>query len=133
MSSQHGNVKRTRPQKHQNSTAFKNTLHDKSLQTKKMISLKITNVCVRCKEKIEWKIKYKKYKPLTVPRKCVKCEGKTVKSAYHIICDDCSISRKVCAKCGTSENLVQDSEETEKLEETKKLGETDKFEETESD
>ncbi|CAN8004953.1 unnamed protein product [Ixodes hexagonus] len=108
MSLQPGNVRRTRSQKHQNATAFKNTLHDTSRQTKKLINLKITNVCVRCKEKIEWKIKYKKYKPLTVPRKCVKCEGKTVKSAYHTICSTCSDSLKICAKCGTSENLVQE-------------------------
>ncbi|XP_077556921.1 uncharacterized protein C9orf85 homolog [Haemaphysalis longicornis] len=102
MSTQPGNVSRSRPQKHQNSTAFKNTLHDTSVQTKKILNLKIANVCTRCKDIIEWKIKYKKYKPLTVPKKCVKCEGKTVKSAYHIMCSGCAERLKLCAKCGTS-------------------------------
>ncbi|XP_064475112.1 uncharacterized protein C9orf85 homolog [Ornithodoros turicata] len=110
MSVQLGNVKRSRPQKHQNERAFKNTLHDTSGQTKKIIALKIVNVCVRCKEKIEWKIKYKKYKPLTVPRKCVKCEGKTVKRAYHITCDNCVRELKICGKCGTKEDLVLQSD-----------------------
>ena len=33
---------------------------------------------------LEWKIKYGKYKPLTVPGKCVDCLQKTVKHSYHI-------------------------------------------------
>lgn len=47
-------------------------------------------VCQRCREKIEWKKKYRKYKPLTVPAKCVKCGNRTVKAAYHQLCDDCA-------------------------------------------
>lgn len=99
MSTSKGNSVRTRPQKHQNRTSFKNDLHDTSHKTKAINSLDVNYVCSRCKSIIEWKIKYKKYKPLTAPRKCVKCEGKTVKYAYHVMCIPCVKDKKVCAKC----------------------------------
>lgn len=63
---------RTRAQKHQNSVAFKNTLHDTNHRTKAIVNTKIDHVCARCKEVIQWKIKYKKYKPLTQPKTCNK-------------------------------------------------------------
>lgn len=50
-------------------------------------------VCQRCREKIEWKKKYRKYKPLTAPAKCEKCGNRNVKAAYHHLCDDCA---RVC-------------------------------------
>uniref|UniRef100_A0A1E1WWN2 Putative hipothetical protein n=1 Tax=Amblyomma aureolatum TaxID=187763 RepID=A0A1E1WWN2_9ACAR len=112
MSTQPGNTSRTRGQKHQNATAFKNTLHDTSIHTKRILNTKTDNLCVRCKDIIEWKIKYKKYKPLTVPRKCVKCEGKTVKAAYHIMCSTCAQRLEVCAKCGDSEGSESSSQVT---------------------
>ncbi|XP_068629240.1 uncharacterized protein C9orf85 homolog [Battus philenor] len=99
MSCSRGNTNRTRGQKHQNRTAFKNDLHDSSRKTKFLNSLDVTGVCARCKEIIEWKIKYKKYKPLDAPRKCVGCEQKTVKFAYHVLCVNCASVKKVCAKC----------------------------------
>lgn len=99
MSSSRGNTSRTRPQKHQNKTVFKNDLHDTSHKTKFINSLEISEVCKRCKDIIEWKIKYKKYKPLTAPRKCVACEQKSIKYAYHLLCAKCALEKKVCAKC----------------------------------
>lgn len=99
MSCAKGNIQRTRPQKHQNRTAFKNDLHDTSKKTKFLKSLDISGVCERCKEIIEWKIKYKKYKPLTAPKKCVGCEQKTIKHAYHVLCSKCATEKRVCAKC----------------------------------
>ena len=68
MSSQKGNVKKQGPPKYQNVTAFKNTLHDTSAKTKMIANLDIAGVCSRCSDIIEWKIKYKKYKPLTQPK-----------------------------------------------------------------
>ena len=56
-------------QKYQNTVAFKNNLHDKSKTTKAINSLVVRGVCERCREIIEWKKKYKKYKPLTAPKK----------------------------------------------------------------
>lgn len=106
MSTQRGSTKRTRPQKHQNRTSFKNNLHDTSHQTKLINNIQISDVCVRCKEIIEWKIKYKKYKPLGQPKKCVKCEQRTVKNAYHVMCLDCGRKLEVCTKCCKAKELV---------------------------
>ncbi|CAF4883919.1 unnamed protein product [Pieris macdunnoughi] len=99
MSLSKGNLQRNRPQKHQNRTTFKNDLHDTSKKTKTLNALQISGVCPRCKEIIEWKIKYKKYKPLATPRKCVGCDQKNVKQAYHIFCKKCAAEKNVCAKC----------------------------------
>ncbi|XP_013195419.2 uncharacterized protein C9orf85 homolog [Amyelois transitella] len=99
MSNSRGNISRKRPQKHQNKTVFKNDLHDTSHKTKFINSLEITGVCKRCKDIIDWKIKYKKYKPLTAPRKCVGCEQKAIKYAYHLLCTKCVTEKNVCAKC----------------------------------
>ncbi|XP_063547493.1 uncharacterized protein C9orf85 homolog [Cydia strobilella] len=102
MSTSRGNAMRTRPQKHQNKTAYKNDLHDKTNKTKFLNNLDVTGVCKRCKDIIDWKIKYKKYKPLTAPRKCVGCEEKAIKYAYHILCTKCATKRNVCSKCNTA-------------------------------
>ena len=60
---------RKKGQKYQNAKAFRNDLHDKNKQAKVLNSLVIGGVCAHCKETIEWKIKYQKYKPLTAPKK----------------------------------------------------------------
>ncbi|XP_038940247.1 uncharacterized protein C9orf85 homolog isoform X4 [Rattus norvegicus] len=80
MSSQKGNVTRSRPQKHQNTFTFKNDKFDKSVQTKKINAKLHDGVCQRCKEVLEWRVKYSKYKPLSKPKKWllqleVTCEG----------------------------------------------------------
>lgn len=106
MSCQKGNVSRSRAPKFQNRTAFKNDLHDKTHKTKLINSIEVANVCERCKQKIEWKIKYKKYKPLKVPVKCTKCEQKVVKHAYHIMCLPCAKQREICPKCGISGKII---------------------------
>lgn len=99
MSTQKGNILRTRPQKHKNRTVFKNNLHDTSHQIKIINSLQVGDVCIRCKDIIEWKIKYKKYKPLKQPRTCVKCSQKNVKQAYHVMCTECGKKLELCTKC----------------------------------
>lgn len=68
MSSQKGNVKKAGPPRHRNNTAFRNNLHDNCNKQKMINSLEITGLCVSCTKVIEWKIKYKKYKPLTNPK-----------------------------------------------------------------
>nr|XP_055206760.1 uncharacterized protein C9orf85 homolog isoform X3 [Gorilla gorilla gorilla] len=72
MSSQKGNVARSRPQKHQNTFSFKNDKFDKSVQTKKINAKLHDGVCQRCKEVLEWRVKYSKYKPLSKPKKCAR-------------------------------------------------------------
>ncbi|XP_004637188.1 uncharacterized protein C9orf85 homolog [Octodon degus] len=113
MSSQKGNVARSRPQKHQNTFSFKNDKFDKSIQTKKINAKLHDGVCQRCKEVLEWRVKYSKYKPLSKPKKCVKCLQKTVKDSYHIMCRPCACELEVCAKCGKKEDVVPFNNEPE--------------------
>lgn len=67
----------------------------------------VSTVCQRCKEVIEWKIKYKKYKPLTQAKTCARCQQRTVRKAYHVICKDCAVKDHVCAKCLKSADEVE--------------------------
>ncbi|CAG9854203.1 unnamed protein product [Phyllotreta striolata] len=106
MSLQKGNTSRTRPQKHQNRSVFKNNLHDTSHRTKMVNSIQVSDVCTRCKDIIEWKIKYKKYKPLSQAKTCVKCGQKTVKQAYHVMCTKCGRDEGVCTKCCEKKDVV---------------------------
>ncbi|KAJ3654846.1 hypothetical protein Zmor_014004 [Zophobas morio] len=106
MSTQRGNNQRSRPQKHKNQTSFKNNLHDTSQRTKLINNIQVSDVCVKCKGIIEWKIKYKKYKPLTQPRKCVRCNQKNVKQAYHVMCTDCGKKLGLCTKCCELKEVV---------------------------
>ncbi|XP_072752089.1 uncharacterized protein [Anoplolepis gracilipes] len=115
MSCQKGNSSRSRPQKYQNHTAFKNDLHDNSKKIKFINSIEIVNVCERCKQIIEWKIKYKKYKALKAPVKCIKCEQKTVKHSYHNICLPCAKKNEICPKCGKKEEIVEVKSNMEEL------------------
>ncbi|CAG8833789.1 32179_t:CDS:2, partial [Gigaspora margarita] len=91
-------------QKHQNSYAFHANKNSK--KTKLINSLPINGVCKRCKDIIEWRKKFKKYKPLKTPKRCVCCDEKTVKEAYHILCNKCSKDKGVCAKCQGSDDIV---------------------------
>ncbi|XP_034476296.1 uncharacterized protein C9orf85 homolog [Drosophila innubila] len=106
MSTQRGNASRTRAQKHKNRHVFKNDLHDKTPQQIRLNKMHVSTVCQRCKEVIEWKIKYKKYKPLTQAKTCARCQQRTVRKAYHVICRDCAVKDHVCAKCLKSADEV---------------------------
>uniref|UniRef100_A0A182R5Q6 CG8675-PA n=1 Tax=Anopheles funestus TaxID=62324 RepID=A0A182R5Q6_ANOFN len=100
MSSKRGDTHRTRAQKHKNTYAFKNNLHDKHTPLIKLITnLNVCEVCEHCKGVIDWKIKYRKYKPLTQPKSCSKCGERKVKRAYHVICRECALASRCCAKC----------------------------------
>lgn len=72
-----------------------------------MEAISLGGLCSGCKEKIEWKKKYDKYKPLTGPKKCIACGEKQVKQAYYQICQKCAEEREVCAKCGLKEESVE--------------------------
>lgn len=106
MSTSKGSTVRRRPQKHQNRSAFKNDLHDTSQKTKFLNSLYVNGVCKRCKDIIDWKIKYKKYKMLSAPKKCISCEQKAIKQAYHVLCRNCARAKDVCAKCCKPEEVI---------------------------
>eukprot|EP00029_Vermamoeba_vermiformis_P004603 TRINITY_DN15156_c0_g1_i1.p1 TRINITY_DN15156_c0_g1~~TRINITY_DN15156_c0_g1_i1.p1 ORF type:complete len:266 (-),score=76.50 TRINITY_DN15156_c0_g1_i1:9-806(-) len=96
MSSERGNVRKA-PPRHQNSFKFRHNPNSK--KTAQIMKTPIEGLCKRCTDKLEWKKNYRKYKPLTTPRKCTRCEQKTVYRAYHIVCEKCATDLKICAKC----------------------------------
>ena len=84
--------KKGRAPKHQNSFAFKHNPGSK--KTEKILSSPNTGVCRRCHDKIEWRKKYRKYKPRSQPGKCNLCCQKNIMAAYHTICTNCAGSDK---------------------------------------
>jgi hypothetical protein len=77
---------------HQNAFAFKH--NPKSKKTDAILNSPNIHVCRRCHDKIEWRKKYRKYKPRTQPGKCNLCLQRNVKAAYHTICTDCTTSER---------------------------------------
>jgi hypothetical protein len=82
--------KKGRAPAHQNTFAFRH--NPKSKLTDKILSSPIEHVCRKCQEKLEWRKKYRKYKPRSQPGKCNLCQHKNVMAAYHTICTSCSTS-----------------------------------------
>ncbi|XP_031474004.1 uncharacterized protein LOC116246316 isoform X2 [Nymphaea colorata] len=91
------------PPKHQNRYGWKPKAGHKKNETelggKFRPYSEITGVCQRCKDQIEWKRRYGKYKPLAEPKKCQQCGKRAVRQAHHNLCSACAKERKVCAKC----------------------------------
>lgn len=99
MSLRPGNNKK-KGQKHQNTFSFR---HNKnSMTTRKILSSPLDFLCERCLEKLEWRLNYRKYKPLTTPSRCNICQEKTIYKAYRTICEECATKDgiKLCTKCG---------------------------------
>lgn len=119
-------------QRHQNSWTYKPGLHRTGKQrAQDAVSLPLCGLCARCKEKIEWKRKYDKYKPLSAPRKwyvhqqflftvlslpsspsSIMCGDHKVKQAYYHLCQDCSREKGVCSKCGKVEEIAERCDST---------------------
>lgn len=94
---------------HANRFAF--THNPSSRLTKLILAMPISGVCMTCTEVISWRKKYRKYKPLTVPKKCVRCQEKSIKEAYHVVCNACARNSKICCKClqpFTAANMEKD-------------------------
>ncbi|KAL6507379.1 hypothetical protein OROGR_023574 [Orobanche gracilis] len=91
------------PPKHQNKFAWKphggQTINPTELGGTLRPYSEVTGVCPRCKDQIDWKRKYGKYKPLTEPAKCQRCSKRNVRQAYHNLCNGCAKEHNVCAKC----------------------------------
>jgi hypothetical protein len=100
---------RSRPPAHQNSFSFKH--NPKSKKTAAILASPNTGLCRTCHAKIEWKKKYRKYKPLTKPANCNGCRQKTVKAAYHTLCVPCAREKKVCAWCAESKPILSTGED----------------------
>ncbi len=90
-------------QKYQNREEY--TLKFQPLLAKLKEDTPKDNLCNRCFEQIDWKLKFGKYKKLTEPRKCQVCEIKRVVKAYRHICDICVSAKGMCSKCGTVTQL----------------------------
>ncbi|KAK2986301.1 hypothetical protein RJ640_021870 [Escallonia rubra] len=107
------------PPKHQNKYAWKPNAGVKINETEVGGRFRplsdVTGVCLRCKEQIEWKRKYGKYKALTEPAKCQRCSKRAVRQAYHNLCNACAKEHNVCAKCSCRvERIIgRDSSEVE--------------------
>ncbi|XP_028963721.2 uncharacterized protein [Malus domestica] len=87
--------------RHQNKFAWKPNLGVKINETEvggrfQPLS-EITGVCQRCKEQIEWKRRYGKYKTLTEPAKCQRCTKRAVRQSHHKLCPACAKEQGVCA------------------------------------
>ena len=72
MSTRKGDASR-QGQKYQNSSAYNPSRYGQSRRVKQAAALTLGGLCARCKEKIEWKRKYDKYKPLAAPKKWYVC------------------------------------------------------------
>ena len=100
--------KKGRAPKHQNTFAFRH--NPKSKKTDKILNSPNVGVCRRCHDKIEWRKKYRKYKPRTQLGKCNLCCRKNINAAYHTICTDCAGGDKAIAdmekRRGRGENDV---------------------------
>jgi len=59
----------------------------------------VSGLCKHCMDIVLWRKQYRKYKPLTNPKKCVACGQKAVREAYHVLCGPCAQAKHVCAKC----------------------------------
>jgi len=96
---------RRRGPAHQNTFAFRH--NPKSKKTERILASPIEGLCQRCHEKVEWRKKYRKYKPLSAPATCTGCHTKSVRAAYHQICDPCAEKRAVCAGCAEPKSIVK--------------------------
>ncbi|KAJ1735782.1 hypothetical protein LPJ61_000379 [Coemansia biformis] len=106
MSTRGSGAKKGAP-KYQNTFAYKH--NPKSVKTQKILALPVDGLCRRCTDQINWRKQYRKYKQLTVAKKCVSCQLKKVKKAYHVLCDDCARAKDVCAKCAEKAEIIADS------------------------
>ncbi|CAL0321713.1 unnamed protein product [Lupinus luteus] len=114
-----GGGRRSGPPKHQNKYAWKPNAGVKINETEVGGRLKplseITGVCPRCRDQIDWKRRYGKYKSLVEPAKCQRCSKRAVRQAYHNLCFACAKEHRVCAKCCCSVDRIvgRDSSEVE--------------------
>eukprot|EP00752_Nemacystus_decipiens_P006286 g5666.t2 len=131
---------RTRKPKHQNTFAFRH--NPKSQKTAKILSSVNAGLCPSCHDKVEWRKRYRKYKPLRQPATCNDCHKKTITAAYHKICATCARERRVCPWCCTKGRPREtpedggdgdDSDEEEGMEEPDEVEEVDEEEEVDED
>ena len=88
MSLRSGNNKK-KGQKHQNTYSFR---HNKSsMISRKLASSPLDFLCERCLVKLQWRLQFQKYKPLTNASRCNICKEKKIYKAYRTICESCAL------------------------------------------
>eukprot|EP00271_Cylindrocystis_brebissonii_P008193 TRINITY_DN221_c0_g1_i1.p1 TRINITY_DN221_c0_g1~~TRINITY_DN221_c0_g1_i1.p1 ORF type:complete len:231 (-),score=49.09 TRINITY_DN221_c0_g1_i1:323-1015(-) len=113
------------PPAHQNATTWQPKRAVKKSEKELGGKLKpypaVDGVCIRCKEQIEWRRKYGKYKPINEPAKCIRCSKRAVRQAYLTLCPACAKEGNVCAKCCkpaealVTNNAAQEAEDRQRL------------------
>eukprot|EP00946_MAST-07B_sp_MAST-7B-sp1_P004138 g4138.t1 len=112
--------------RYMNENKFKH--NSKSKKSERIMALVHTGLCFRCHDKIEWKKKYRKYKPLKRSAKCYICEQLKVTRAYHTICDDCGKERNCCVWCKLDFNKAGNKAKITREEQAQKIAlEREKF------
>lgn len=91
--------------KYQNKFAFAH--NPKSKKTQQIAKIPNVGLCKHCHDIIEWRKKFRKYKPLKMPSRCGQCNEKKITSAYHTWCMDCARAANVCPKCLLNKEIVQ--------------------------
>ena len=82
---------------------------EKEARTQKLMC---EGICTRCREKVQWRFQYDKYKPLKNVATCQNCKQKCVTKAYRAFCDGCAKKRNVCPSCCRDfEELRRDEEQ----------------------
>ena len=56
-------------------------------------------VCPRCRDKMQWRFQFNKYKPLKKIAGCQQCRKKNITKAYRVLCDGCAKEKNVCPGC----------------------------------
>ncbi len=99
-------------QKYQNTFSYKHNTNSK--KTAKIAGIVHSGICDRCTDKIEWKKKFRKYKPLIGrSTKCRQCNMLAITLAYHILCNACAKSKGTCPMCNEAKPIKVVDEELE--------------------
>lgn len=93
-------------------------MKDSELRRERKIQhLMCEGICGRCRDKVQWRFKYDKYKPLKNPATCQDCRQKTIVKAYRTLCDSCALAKNVCPSCCSDLVLDETITKEEEVEE----------------
>jgi len=56
-------------------------------------------ICRKCRQIVQWRFQYDKYKPLKSIATCQNCKKKCISKAYRTFCEPCADNKKVCPSC----------------------------------
>ena len=85
-------------------------LTERELKAEEHIKQKMGDgICPKCREKLQWRFQYNKYKPLKSVANCRRCRDKCVTKAYRTYCDKCANELHVCPGCCVDMNVALQS------------------------